>query len=38
MTDMFGVRGPAWLTALELPWDESLSLDTALALEAFDGG
>lgn len=32
VTDLFGVRGRAWLATLELPWDERLSLDAALAL------
>jgi transposase len=34
MTDMFGVRGRAWLGSLELPSDERLTLDAALALDA----
>jgi len=34
MTDVFGVRGRAWLAALELPPDERLTLAAALALDA----
>ena len=34
MSDVFGVRGRAWLMALELPPDERLTLDAALALDA----
>jgi transposase len=33
MTDVFGVRGRAWLGSLELPPEERLSLDAALALD-----
>ena len=33
-TDLFGVRGRAWLESLELPADERLSLDSGLALDA----
>lgn len=34
VSDPFGVRGRAWLAALELPPDEQLSLNSALRLEA----
>jgi transposase len=34
VTDPFGVAGRRWLTALELPLDERLSLDTGLRLDA----
>ncbi len=34
MSDPFGVRGRAWLAALDLPADERLALDTALRLDA----
>jgi transposase len=33
VTDPFGIRGRAWLAALELPFDERLTLDSALRLE-----
>jgi len=33
-TDLFGVRGRAWLASLELPVEERLALDAALALDA----
>ena len=34
MTDLFGVRGRAWLAALELPPDERLTLDAAVRIDA----
>ena len=34
MTDLFGIRGRAWLGAIELPPDERLTVDAALALDA----
>ena len=34
MTDVFGVRGRAWLAALELPPDERLTLDAAVRIDA----
>ncbi len=34
MTDVFGVRGRAWLAALELPPDERLALDAAVRIDA----
>ena len=34
VTDLFGVRGRAWLGALELPPDERLTVEAALALDA----
>ena len=34
VTDLFGVRGRAWLAALELPPDERLALDAAIRLDA----
>jgi transposase len=34
MTDVFGVRGHAWLAALELPPDERLTLDAAVRIDA----
>ena len=34
VTDPFGVRGRAWLAALDLPADERLALDSALRLDA----
>ncbi len=37
MTDVFGVRGRAWLAALDLPPDERLALDAALRIESVLG-
>ena len=34
MTDLFGVRGRAWLGSLELPPDERLTVDAALRIDA----
>ncbi|MDP2350537.1 MAG: IS110 family transposase [Chloroflexota bacterium] len=34
MTDVFGIRGRAWLGALDLPPDERLTVEAALALDA----
>ena len=34
MSDVFGVRGRAWLAALELPPDERLTLDAAVRIDA----
>lgn len=34
VTDLFGVRGRAWLGSLELPPDERLTVDAALRLDA----
>jgi transposase len=34
VSDVFGVRGRAWLASLELPPDERLSVDAALAVDA----
>lgn len=37
MTDLFGVRGRAWLASLELPPDERLALDAAVRIDAVLG-
>lgn len=34
VTDLFGIRGRAWLAALELPPEERLTVDAALTLDA----
>ncbi|MGH3368870.1 MAG: IS110 family transposase, partial [Nocardioidaceae bacterium] len=34
VTDVFGVRGRAWLASLELPTDERLTVDAAVRLDA----
>ena len=34
MTDVFGIRGRAWLAALELPPDERLTVDAAVRIDA----
>jgi transposase len=34
VTDLFGVRGRAWLGSLELPLEERLALDAAIRLDA----
>ena len=38
VSDVFGARGRAWLTALELPADERLTVETSLALDAVLSG
>jgi len=34
VTDLFGMRGRAWLTSLELPADERLTVDAAVRVDA----